>query len=819
MAGLLDLFSGRSSDIYGNGLLTPEQRGGLGNIGLLALAGKLGQLAGPSFSPVPDFGAALGQAAGAYGASQEGAGTAALNAILTGQKGRKLEQELDYYKQLGPLLQKLGQGPGADGGTAATPATGSTGGGAAAPPGAGAGGGGGGAGAGAGDAPAIPQSEAVDKARYYARLYGVPEEMFLHQINGENGFKASGTSSAGAQGIAQFMPGTARQYGVDVSNVDSSLDGAARYMRDLYQKTGSWETALRRYLGAATDESVQRVVATNKPYAAAFAAARAGGAPGAAPTAAAPAPAGGGGLLAPTAPNPLSDAEPMVGIPRPRVGPQAAGALPASVPGASPEDTANQILRGWTAGAGGGGPLAVPPGAGTDSYVTPQGPAGDVGPAGPAGPATPRAPLPTMGPAGIELPPMQGPLAAPAPAAAAPAPAPAAPGPGLLAAPGMPAAPALPRVNPAYDAYARNLAVAAGLVKGAGLPDALGPLLEVFKGSPAYKAQQTIAEKTAAQPFEQAQTLFNKQVEIAGVGPIEAAKLPYALAQTYFKAEQDIRTAGPVAAAQNFERIRADNAAKGIITTKDADGNIKLAIDPAALKAVSGATSTVAGDTTRAQQQATADVKAATEPGITRETETQKGFAAQDTSARAQALAAREGLYLLGDARQQLEGAGIFSGALANPKMTLAQYYSSLTGVPNQQLINTQVFLQQAGARSAAILQAGTYGTGTAIGARDLDAANKLANGDNTVDLESIKRVFDLTEKTANRKIEMFNDMIRERDPRSIINPPPPSASRAAGGLDFSKMSLPDLTAAVTRGDLTIDQRKAIDQRFRELGH
>jgi hypothetical protein len=303
------------------------------------------------------------------------------------------------------------------------------------------------------------------------------------------------------------------------------------------------------------------------------------------------------------------------------------------------------------------------------------------------------------------------------------------------------------------------------------------------------------------------------------VGPIEAAKLPYALAQAYFKAEQDIRTAGPVAAAQNFERIKADNAAKAIITTKDADGNIKLAIDPAALQAVSGATATIAGDTAGAQERARLQQQAGLQPGITRETETQRGFAAQDTSARAQALAAREGLYLLGDARQQLEGAGIFSGALANPKMTLAQYYSGLTGVPNQQLINTQVFLQQAGARSAAILQAGTYGTGTAIGARDLDAANKLANGDNTVDLESIKRVFDLTEKTANRKIEMFNDMIRERDPRSIINPPPPSASRAAGSLDFSKMSLPDLTAAVTRGDLTIDQRKAIDQRFRELGH
>jgi hypothetical protein len=521
MAGLLDLLSGRSSDIYGNGLLTPEQRGGLGNIGLLALAGKLGQLAGPSFSPVPDFGAALGQAAGAYGASQEGAGTAALNAILTGQKGRKLEQELDYYKQLGPVLQKLGgQWPGADGGagggTAATPetgSTGSTGGGAAAPLGAGGGGG--------SDAPAIPQSEAVDKARYYARLYGVPEEMFLHQINGENGFKASGTSSAGAQGIAQFMPGTAKQYGVNVANVDSSLDGAARYMRDLYKQTGSWEGALRSYLGAKSDATLAPILASNKPYAAAFAAARGGGAPGAAPTAAAP--VGAGGLLAPTAPNPLSDADPIVGIPRPAARPQTAAA-----PGGEAalvqryyDETAGTpnppsyaewkarlggsiidrtqgfgpMLGRPIAPSGGGGPLAAPPGAGGDPIMSvtsaDQAGGGDA----PAA-AAPRAPLPTMGPTGVELPPMQGPLAAPAPAAAAPA----APGPGLLSPPGAPAA-ALPRVNPAYDALLRNLGLAGALAEGAGLKNVLGPIQQALEASPAYKGQVKTAEEAASDPF------------------------------------------------------------------------------------------------------------------------------------------------------------------------------------------------------------------------------------------------------------------------------------------------------------------------------
>jgi hypothetical protein len=442
----------------------------------------------------------------------------------------------------------------------------------------------------------------------------------------------------------------------------------------------------------------------------------------------------------------------------------------------------------------------------------------------PGMPAMPPAAAPSADPS-LQL----GPLATPAPAAAAPA----APGPGLLSPPGMPAAPALPRVNPAYDAYARNLAVAAGLAKGAGLPDVLAPLLEAFKGSPGYRAQQTIAEKGAAQPFEQAQTLFNKQVEIAGVGPIEAAKLPYALAQTYFKAEQDIRTAGPVAAAQNFERIKADNAAKGIITTMGADGQIKLSIDPDAVKAVTQATITaprqaeadIGRETNRQQQEQQAryepipggvpvmgadgkttmmpmsryeyDLRqrlqaerrgagvpsSGPQPGDivgtptpeaqAQTTEEAKGIATQNVAARASALASREGLILLDQSRDQLQGAGIFSGFGAGTKATVAQFLSQ-AGFPNDKLASTQVFLQQAGQRTAEILRSGTYGTGTAIGATDLRAADKLAIGDNTVELETIKRLFDLAENKMRRSIDTNNDIAKMRkNPEQAVEHPP----------------------------------------------
>ena len=74
----------------------------------------------------------------------------------------------------------------------------------------------------------------------YAELNGISAEWLKSVIGAESHFnqidKATGqilTSSKGAQGIAQFMPGTAKDYGVDVTSIESSISGAARYLHDL----------------------------------------------------------------------------------------------------------------------------------------------------------------------------------------------------------------------------------------------------------------------------------------------------------------------------------------------------------------------------------------------------------------------------------------------------------------------------------------------------------------------------------------------------------------------------------------------------------
>jgi len=54
-------------------------------------------------------------------------------------------------------------------------------------------------------------------------------------------------STAGAVGIAQFMPGTAAGFGIDPTDPAQAIPAAARYLRSLYDRFGSWPLALASY--------------------------------------------------------------------------------------------------------------------------------------------------------------------------------------------------------------------------------------------------------------------------------------------------------------------------------------------------------------------------------------------------------------------------------------------------------------------------------------------------------------------------------------------------------------------------------------------
>jgi cell wall-associated NlpC family hydrolase len=77
--------------------------------------------------------------------------------------------------------------------------------------------------------------------------HGVDPALLAAVAKQESGFNPGAASPAGAQGLMQFMPATARGLGVDPLDPTSAVDGAARYLKDLTQQFGSTSLALAAY--------------------------------------------------------------------------------------------------------------------------------------------------------------------------------------------------------------------------------------------------------------------------------------------------------------------------------------------------------------------------------------------------------------------------------------------------------------------------------------------------------------------------------------------------------------------------------------------
>lgn len=90
------------------------------------------------------------------------------------------------------------------------------------------------------------------------RATGVPASVLLGLVKEESGGIEGRTSSAGAEGLTQFMPGTAASYGVNTApgHADSQLLGAGKYLVALGFNENP-DLALRKYnAGPAASSAV-----------------------------------------------------------------------------------------------------------------------------------------------------------------------------------------------------------------------------------------------------------------------------------------------------------------------------------------------------------------------------------------------------------------------------------------------------------------------------------------------------------------------------------------------------------------------------------
>ena len=78
------------------------------------------------------------------------------------------------------------------------------------------------------------QKKYSDTIAHYAKLYQLPKPLLDAIISAESAYDPNAISTAGAVGMMQLMPATAKRYGVsNRKNAHENINGGSRYFRDL----------------------------------------------------------------------------------------------------------------------------------------------------------------------------------------------------------------------------------------------------------------------------------------------------------------------------------------------------------------------------------------------------------------------------------------------------------------------------------------------------------------------------------------------------------------------------------------------------------
>ncbi|SPD73891.1 Soluble lytic murein transglycosylase [uncultured Desulfobacterium sp.] len=100
------------------------------------------------------------------------------------------------------------------------------------------------------ETPDVYSNSAIERSiNKAAQKYDLPDELIRGVIKAESGFQVRAESRAGARGLMQLMPDTARELGVkDVFDVEQNIDGGTRYLKKMMDRfDNDIEKALAAY--------------------------------------------------------------------------------------------------------------------------------------------------------------------------------------------------------------------------------------------------------------------------------------------------------------------------------------------------------------------------------------------------------------------------------------------------------------------------------------------------------------------------------------------------------------------------------------------
>ena len=116
-----------------------------------------------------------------------------------------------------------------------------------------------------------PPAKYMPLIQQAAQDNGVPLQVATWVIGHESGYNPTATGPKTkngwqAQGIMQFSPDTAKSLGVDPMNPTQAIPAGLKYLRTLYDQTGSWDSAVQRYGTFSSGVSPQRDAALQEGF-------------------------------------------------------------------------------------------------------------------------------------------------------------------------------------------------------------------------------------------------------------------------------------------------------------------------------------------------------------------------------------------------------------------------------------------------------------------------------------------------------------------------------------------------------------------------